>query len=83
MATPSVVDPAVDTPRPRPNPGYRVAPPVDDAYLPWVSALESDLETGDYRWIVGADGALVPSPVSDENDAVVRPKRRWWGRRTQ
>lgn len=83
MTTTSVVDADVDSPRRRPNPGYRVAPPVTDAFTPWVSALDDELEFGEYRWILGADGALVPMPVSDEDDASARPKRRLWSRRTQ
>jgi hypothetical protein len=83
MTTASVVGSHVDAPRPRPNPGYRVAPRVADAYAPWVSALDDSLESGEYRWIVGTDGALVPTPVSGEEDAPRRPKRRLWGRRTE
>jgi hypothetical protein len=83
MATPPLVDPEVDVPRPRPNPGYRVAPPVDDAYAPWVSALDEDLAPGEYRWIVGADGALVPTPTTGDGDKPARPRRRLWGRRPQ
>ena len=82
MTSMSVVDPEVDAQRPRPNPGYRVAPPVTDAFTPWVNALDDDLDSGEYRWIVGPDGALVPTPVADDDEATVRPRRRW-GRRTQ
>jgi hypothetical protein len=82
MTSTSVVDPEVDASRPRPNPGYRVAPPVTDAFAPWVSALDDELESGEYRWVVGADGALVPTPVADEDEPTVRPRRRW-GCRTQ
>lgn len=67
--------------RRRPNPGYRVAPPVTDAFAPWVSALDDGLDSGEYRWVLGADGALVPTPVADE-EAVIRPKGRWRARRS-
>ena len=83
MTTTSVVDAEVDAPRRRPNPGYRVAPPVTDGYAPWVSALDDELECGEYRWILSADGALVPMPIAVEDEAAFRPKRRLWGRRTQ
>lgn len=91
MTTMSVVDAAIDAPRRRPNPGYRVtpnpgyrvAPPITDAYAPWVSALAEQLEAGGYRWIPDADGALVPVSLADEDDAPARPKRRLWRRRTQ
>jgi hypothetical protein len=92
MTSTSVVDPELDgsrsrpnpgDPSARPNPGYRVAPSVTDAYAPWVSALDDHLESGEYRWIVGADGALVPTPVADADERSARPKRRLWGRRTQ
>lgn len=89
MTSTSVVDPEVDAhrtrpiPGARPNPGYRVAPPVTDAYAPWVSVLHDGLEFGEYRWVVGADGALVPMPIADEDASVARPKRRLWGRRSQ
>lgn len=83
MTTTSVVDAELDNPRRRPNPGYKAAPPVTDAYTPWVSALDDELQSGEYRWILGADGALVPIPLADQNEATVRPKRRLWSRRTQ
>jgi hypothetical protein len=83
MSNTSVVVSALDASRRRPNPGYRVAPPVHDAYTPWVSALEDELGSGEYRWIPDADGALVPTPITDEDETQVRAKRRLWGRRTQ
>jgi hypothetical protein len=67
----------VVVPRPRPNPGPRVAPPVADAYAPWVSVLDDKLVTREYRWVLADDGALVPTPVADEETATVRPKRSW------
>jgi len=82
MSTPSVVD-APNPSRPRPNPGYRVAPPVRDAYAPWVSVLDEDLESGSYRWVTGADGALVPMPLTDEDDGSVLRKQWLWRRRTE
>jgi hypothetical protein len=83
MTTSSVIDAEIGTPRRRPNPGYRVAPPITDPYTPWVSALDDQLDGGEYRWILDADGALVPIRVTDKDDAAARSKRRLWGRRTQ
>ena len=74
---------SVVTARPRPNPGYRVAPPVTDAFAPWVSALDDELGAGDYQWVLGADGALVPMPVAEQDGTTARPRRRLWGRRPQ
>jgi hypothetical protein len=68
--------------RRRPNPGYRVAPPVTDAFAPWVSVLDEELGAGEYRWVRDADGVLVPTPV-DEAAATVRPARRWWTRKAR
>lgn len=88
MTSTSVVDAELDTARPRPvpgsrpNPGYRAAPPITDAYTPWVRALDDELGSGEYRWILDADGGLVPIAVAGD-DAAARPKRRLWGRRTQ
>lgn len=83
MTTTSLVDAEVNAPRRRPNPGYRVAPPVTDAFTPWVSALDDELEFGEYRWILGPDGALVPIPIADKDEVAARPRRRLWSRRTQ
>lgn len=83
MSAASVEEYEVDGARRRPNPGYRVAPPVTDAFTPWVSVLDDDLGSGDYRWELGVDGALVPMPISEEGAATVRPARRWWARRSQ
>lgn len=88
MTSTSVVEPELEASRPRPiagtrpNPGYRAAPPIADPYTPWVSALDDELARGEYRWILDADGALVPIAVADD-DAAARPKRRLWSRRTQ
>jgi hypothetical protein len=81
MSATSVVESEIDSPRRRPNPGYRVAPPVTDAFAPWVSVLDDDLGFGKYRWIRDADGALVPQPLAEQDEATVRPARRWWARR--
>lgn len=81
MSNTSVVD--ADTARRRPNPGYRVAPPVADAYAPWVYALDDALQSSGYRWTVGPDGVLVPTAMHDEHGATTRPNRRLWRRRTQ
>jgi hypothetical protein len=72
---------SVDGSRPRPNAGYQVAPPVVDAYGPWVAALDDELTPGRYEWVLVAD-ALVPVALAGD-EAQVRPKRRRWSRRTQ
>jgi hypothetical protein len=52
--------------RPRPGPGrdratgYQVAPPVTEAYTPWVTILEPSEADGDLRWATGPDGVLLP-----------------------
>jgi hypothetical protein len=55
---------------------------VADAFTPWVSALDEGLGSGEYEWVLGADGALVPTPVAADG-ARIRPKRRWWSRSSQ
>lgn len=83
MTATSFLDRAVDGPRPRPNPGYRVAPPVGDAYAPWVSALDDQLAAGRYEWVMIAD-ALVPVAVAPAtDDARARPRRLRWLRWTR
>jgi hypothetical protein len=83
MSASPVVESEVGGRRRRPNPGYRVAPVVTDAFTPWVTVLDARLDSGEYRWAPGPDGALVPTPLPDEGEATVRPARRWWARRSQ
>jgi hypothetical protein len=54
------------TSRPRPGPGFRVAPPAPDSYAPWAAALAEPLATGRYHWVMSEDGALVPVALSDD-----------------
>ncbi|MDT4899534.1 MAG: hypothetical protein QOJ78_464 [Pseudonocardiales bacterium] len=52
--------------RPAPGPGrkagrgHQVAPPVVDAFGPWVAILEQSETQGEFRWVVGPDGVLLP-----------------------
>jgi hypothetical protein len=47
-----------------------------------VNVLDDGLARGEYQWVLDADGALVPMPVATEDEATVRPQRRWWTRRS-
>lgn len=69
----SSADPVIDDRRPRP---YRVAPPVTDAFAPWVSVLDGRLAIDQFEW-VQTDDALVPVTLVDD-DATAPPKRSWW-----
>jgi hypothetical protein len=80
MTSTSLVEPELDAPRPRPNPGYRVAPPVADAFAPWVSVLDEDLDAREYQWVLGADGALVPMALPAEEPADATGRRTRLGR---
>jgi hypothetical protein len=71
----------VSRPRPGPRPdrgagpGLRVAPPVVDAFGPWVAVLEQSGAPGELRWVVGPDGVLLPTHGTG-NAAGVRSKGR-------
>lgn len=69
---------AVTENRPRPYPGYRVAPPVTDAFAPWVSVLDHELAVNQFEWVL-TDDALVPVTLT-EDELTVRPKRSRWSR---
>jgi hypothetical protein len=60
--------------RPLPGPGYRVAPPALDAYAPWAAVLEHSLTPGQYTWVMGAEGALVPVPLPEDEAATLRTR---------
>jgi hypothetical protein len=63
------------TSRPRPGPGFPVAPPApESAYASWAAVLAEPLTTGRFHWVMNEDGALVPVAVSDDDAA--RPTSR-------
>jgi hypothetical protein len=69
------------TSRPRPGPGFPVAPPApEQAYATWAAVLAEPLTTGQFHWVMNEDGALVPVAVSDE-DAMRPTSRRTFGAR--
>ena len=70
------VEPVIEGHRPRP---YRVAPTVTNAFAPWVTVLDDRLASAQFEWVL-TDDALVPVTLVDD-EASVRPKRSWRGRR--
>lgn len=63
--------------RPRPGPGYRVAPPAVDLYGPWVAVLDQQFAPGSCEWALGPEGALVPVPQAADTET--QPRRKALG----
>jgi hypothetical protein len=59
----------------RPEPAYRVAPPVVDAFGPWAAILAAPDTAGDLDWAMGPDGVLIPV-CSTGTGAAIRSKSR-------
>jgi hypothetical protein len=63
-----------ETTRPRPGPGFPVAPPAPESYAPWAAVLAEPLIPGRFHWVMSEDGALVP--VAQSNDELESPPKR-------